>query len=754
MPNPNGYPLDLTAVASSNLIVDEVHTLTNGPSRTFVPEAGPFYTDGLQLRHGVTNVLLQPMVDYVVLHLHRAATRQAFKEVCAVVLIKNANIPSVKMRYQCIGGPYSETADVIRTLLAQYPINDPTMVGWGDIIGIPNQFTPSEHLHHFDELYGANAIVAVLEQIRIAILAGDSGAFNAVYQYIYTVLQNIDYVTQDQLDELTDLIPFIPVKSVLTLDDLRALDTMANNAPSIYIACGRDDFLDGHGRIYIWDITCTLADDNNRVIRPTSIPALNAGRFILFEQHIKDVDDIRAVMAAHGIGVSLAANNHTNADLNTLTQTARWHVSDVSPNRPFNFGSLYVEQWVTTTGYSDIKQTMEGADGYFAVRYGYRFDDGDPFSWTNWVYRNSFGSTTQVFSAADGVDPFNVVNNAQLATAFAALWSRLTHAGIDASLALTNSVSGQDLDAVDEPGEYYYTTACAHRPSSYGLLKVWQETTTIVYQKAQTSDNQIFTRYRSGVGVWSAWKRYVTAEEISGFVPANGGFDTTYVGFGVGGGDREVWLTIADNIGCLGVTINAPGGGGGDGGYSAGGAGGGGGAGGFMNLRFSGRLGGLQLHIVIPPANAANAGGGYNSAGPGVHNNPSAYVELWDTGFLIFSAEIKAGQTADGGWGERPGSAVSYGGAAGAPGSASTTSYNACYGNRAVVCAAEIQTGFVAGTSGGDNVGAPGVGGTVNDGVGATAGSRNPNNYGYGGNGGPAWNPGDAGGVGAARVVY
>jgi len=78
-------------------------------------------------------------------------------------------------------------------------------------------------------------------------------------------------------------------------------------------------------------------------------------------------------------------------------------------------------------------------------------------------------------------------------------------AGIGADLSVTNGLVG-DLNAVTEPGEYYYSATNANRPSTYGLLKVWREQLTTVYQVAHADTNDVYTR-RLLDGVWAPWRK-------------------------------------------------------------------------------------------------------------------------------------------------------------------------------------------------------------------------------------------------------
>ncbi|OIT10922.1 phage tail protein [Ralstonia solanacearum] len=89
-------------------------------------------------------------------------------------------------------------------------------------------------------------------------------------------------------------------------------------------------------------------------------------------------------------------------------------------------------------------------------------------------------------------------------------------AGIGADLATSNKAVG-DLNALVAPGEYYYTSDNANAPSGHGVLKVWRESATMVFQLVHSSDNEVFTRYRASSGTWTAWRQLVGQAGLIGY---------------------------------------------------------------------------------------------------------------------------------------------------------------------------------------------------------------------------------------------
>ena len=278
---PLGYPLDLTATAATNFIQNEVVTFNTVQEKMFVPSKGPFYTLSMEIRHGVTNALLQPETQYKLLQPVKEAIRMSGKEVCAVIYITDNSIPSITISYRVIGGIFSDTASEIGDVLLNNPLPPSSQVSWWDILDKPDQFTPSEHLHHVDNIYGMDDVVAVLENIRIAILAGDSVAIGAIYQYINVLLSNLEYATENFVnDALSSLDTTKYVRAFNTHAELRDFSSLVNNEPYLYITTGRTAPQDKLGNIFYWDITSVEDDDDRFVLKPNHIPPGNPGRFI------------------------------------------------------------------------------------------------------------------------------------------------------------------------------------------------------------------------------------------------------------------------------------------------------------------------------------------------------------------------------------------------------------------------------------------------------------------------------------------
>lgn len=178
-------PLDLgMAHPETNRVNDEPHEITTQASRFFVPQGGPFFALGLQLKDSANN-LLRPGVDYIALHLDFEATKASGKEVDSIIYVKNPSIAgTVKLSCHYVGGEYSATTDALEQILNDLTVGGDDQFVWGNVLNKPVQYPPVAHQHHIRNLFGTDEMVTVLEGIRKAILEGDGGTLNAIFQYL------------------------------------------------------------------------------------------------------------------------------------------------------------------------------------------------------------------------------------------------------------------------------------------------------------------------------------------------------------------------------------------------------------------------------------------------------------------------------------------------------------------------------------------------------------------------------------------
>ncbi len=197
------YPLDLTGSASSNAIVNELHTVPRDNSRGFALDYGPFYSESLVITRPSTGEILKPHIDYIALHQYQEATLIAGQEICAAVLIINETIAEeLSVSYQVVGGGFSSSVSVIQELVEALQL-DNRAVAWGDIIGKLEAFPAAPHYHDLDDFYGFEYMVSALDRIESAILHGDYYDHELLRQRIANLRAELLQAIDDQAESQT-----------------------------------------------------------------------------------------------------------------------------------------------------------------------------------------------------------------------------------------------------------------------------------------------------------------------------------------------------------------------------------------------------------------------------------------------------------------------------------------------------------------------------------------------------------------------
>lgn len=184
------YPLDLTGVNPNNLVSGEVQTMPARQIRVVGPNYGPFYTQGLIVTDMATNLPLTPD-QYYPAQLNTMPTLQSGLEVCSIIMITDPTVSAnVSLQYQVVGGEYSASVTAIVDQIYNLNLDD-RPAAWPAIIGKPNAFNPSAHLHDDGDLFGFEYWVEALNRIASAILLGDEASHDAIYKYIDTAIASL-----------------------------------------------------------------------------------------------------------------------------------------------------------------------------------------------------------------------------------------------------------------------------------------------------------------------------------------------------------------------------------------------------------------------------------------------------------------------------------------------------------------------------------------------------------------------------------
>lgn len=185
------YPYDPTGLAVTNLVSQELHVIPVTRNRAFALNAGPFYAKSVVVTSMPNNVPLTRGVDYEILYLYQEATRITGQEVCAVIYVTNPAISGqLLVDYQVVGGEFSSNVSAIQQLIQSLLIDNRSVV-WDDIIDKPVTFPPAPHLHDVGDLYGMEALVDAINDLKNAILNSDETAIAILTEQVNTLQQQV-----------------------------------------------------------------------------------------------------------------------------------------------------------------------------------------------------------------------------------------------------------------------------------------------------------------------------------------------------------------------------------------------------------------------------------------------------------------------------------------------------------------------------------------------------------------------------------
>lgn len=199
------FALDETGVNPDNLVSGEVVQLSDRRYRCVVPRHAPFYVESLRVYDGVTQLPLSP-AQYSIPMISQEATLRMGKAVADSFIIEDETVASsVIVTYQALGGLYQNNIANVVAIFETF-LNDNRAIDWvTGVYGKPNDYPPSEHPHSVADLFGFEALTFVLEQIRQAILLGNTPAYEMIFEALTRNTASLQEVTNGDVN--TKLVP-------------------------------------------------------------------------------------------------------------------------------------------------------------------------------------------------------------------------------------------------------------------------------------------------------------------------------------------------------------------------------------------------------------------------------------------------------------------------------------------------------------------------------------------------------------------
>lgn len=215
---PVKYPLDRTGKAATNLVTDELHQLNNANYRVLVPRYGAFFTDSITVREAASGRVLKKGVDYYPAMLYKTPTVDTGLEVHQLIIVTDPTASAnLLFNGQMLGGEYSYNWDAIVQLIQSLKL-DQRSVLFDNIIGKPELWQPTPHLHDIGDVFGFEFHVAAMERIRQAIMMGGAAQIKAIYDYLDNQITEVNNKVDARLDAsespqaIIDALGYTPVK--------------------------------------------------------------------------------------------------------------------------------------------------------------------------------------------------------------------------------------------------------------------------------------------------------------------------------------------------------------------------------------------------------------------------------------------------------------------------------------------------------------------------------------------------------------
>lgn len=190
------YPLDLSGVAPSNLVKDELHTVSSSQyndHHIIVPNFAPFFVDNFKvvLRLNGSERTLVEDVDYSFALSYVTGTRVTGKNMYGAFIIHNLDMSGIlELQYQTVGSDQICDRLYVLTQLADKAYNPRTTI-WDIITNAPTAFPPTPHYQDYDTFFGQDQVVSKLGEIRDAIISNSS----LTREEIQTFLQNLNSIS-------------------------------------------------------------------------------------------------------------------------------------------------------------------------------------------------------------------------------------------------------------------------------------------------------------------------------------------------------------------------------------------------------------------------------------------------------------------------------------------------------------------------------------------------------------------------------
>ena len=173
------YPFDSTGSAATNLVTNELHTLTEVNSTTYrilVPKFAPFYVNNFQMVYKTTDGVVTPLtegVDFEFVFLYIGASRSIGMPVYGSISLLNELTDGYIeiVQYQTLGGDWCCDRQYVLEYLADIVFN-PRRLPWERLTNVQAVFPPINHDQSMDWIKGHDDLIQCINQLANTIALG------------------------------------------------------------------------------------------------------------------------------------------------------------------------------------------------------------------------------------------------------------------------------------------------------------------------------------------------------------------------------------------------------------------------------------------------------------------------------------------------------------------------------------------------------------------------------------------------------
>ena len=191
-------PFDPTGESATNLILNEVHTLTKQNYRDYhyiVPKFAPFYAESVSLKIvqlDMSERKLDLGIDYHLTHKFiTASTSIAKGDICGSITFLDNELSGVLYieKYQSLGGIWTATDEELLKIVSSAQKN-PRITSWESVSGRPVHFPVVNHEYDLINLKGTNELIDAIDRLSLSVI-----------EYI----QNSEGYTNEEINRLLNL---------------------------------------------------------------------------------------------------------------------------------------------------------------------------------------------------------------------------------------------------------------------------------------------------------------------------------------------------------------------------------------------------------------------------------------------------------------------------------------------------------------------------------------------------------------------